>query len=258
MESPNEIKSVFWIGTFVMLFLAFGLIFIVLFYKNYFSKIKRQEAELLLKTALESEKQERKRIASDLHDSVSSDLSAIRNYLVYILKKEKDEEQIKVLNELREGVNNAIENTRLVSYKLMPPLLDKFGFTATLEDYIKRLNNSQYNFEFINTESTFMHENNVAYELFRIVQEFTTNMMKYGEIKNCKILLSKDNLFTNLELIDDGKCFNFNAEKIISKGSGINNINSRIKLIKAKLEQIDTNNGNHFKISIPIEKVKKT
>lgn len=256
MESPNEIKSVFWIGTFVMLFLAFGLIFIVLFYKNYFSKIKRQEAELLLKTALESEKSERKRIASDLHDSVSSDLSAVRNYLIFFLKNEKDEDRITLFNELKDGIENAMENTRLVSYKLMPPLLDKFGFVATLEDYSKRINNSIYNFELIHNDFEFLHDKNVAYELFRTIQEFTTNMIKYGEIKNSKIILTNNNLFTFIELIDDGISFNFNEKLLISKGSGINNINSRIKLINAKLEQIEIRNGNHFKISIPLEKTK--
>ena len=52
--------------------------------------MKQQEAEMLLKASLESEKKERERIAADLHDSVSSDLSAIRNYLVVILKGESD------------------------------------------------------------------------------------------------------------------------------------------------------------------------
>ena len=87
----HEIKSVFWIGTFVMLFFACCLIFLVLFYKNYFFRMKQKETELLLKTSLESEKNERQRIAADLHDSVSSDLSAIRNYLTIILRGEKDE-----------------------------------------------------------------------------------------------------------------------------------------------------------------------
>lgn len=81
-------------------------------------------------------------------------------------------------------------------------------------------------------------------------------MIKYGEINNSKIILTNNNLYTFIELIDDGISFNFNEKLLISKGSGINNINSRIKLISAKLEQIERSNGNHFKISIPVEKTK--
>ena len=53
------------------------------------AKIKKKEAELLLKTALKSEKKERKRIAKDLHDAIQSDLNAIRNYVVLFSKKNK-------------------------------------------------------------------------------------------------------------------------------------------------------------------------
>jgi signal transduction histidine kinase len=84
MEGASEIKTVFWIGTFVMLFLAFGLLAMVLFYQRHFAKMKQKETELLLKTALESEKQERQRIAKDLHDSVQGDLNAIRNYFLLL------------------------------------------------------------------------------------------------------------------------------------------------------------------------------
>jgi signal transduction histidine kinase len=122
-----------------MLFFAFILIFLVLFYKNYFFRMKQQEAESLLKTSLESEKKERERIAADLHDSVSSDLSAIRNFLAVIHKTEADEERKAIFNELKLGVEHSIENTRLISYKLSPPLLDNYGLVVALEDYFTNL-----------------------------------------------------------------------------------------------------------------------
>jgi signal transduction histidine kinase len=134
MEKNNEIDLIYWIGTAVMLVFGFGLIYLSLFYNTYIIKIKRKEAELLLKASLESEKKERERIAADLHDSVSSDLSAIRNYLAVILKSEQDDARIAVFTDLKEGVETAIENTRTISYRLMPPLLEKMGLVAALDD----------------------------------------------------------------------------------------------------------------------------
>ena len=49
MEGENELKSIIFIGTFLMLFLAFGLLFMVLFYQRHLAKIKKKETELLLK-----------------------------------------------------------------------------------------------------------------------------------------------------------------------------------------------------------------
>ena len=49
MEGENELKSIIFIGTFLMLFLAFGLLFMVLFYQRHLAKIKKKEAELFAK-----------------------------------------------------------------------------------------------------------------------------------------------------------------------------------------------------------------
>ena len=78
MDVVKDIKIAFILGTAIMLFLVFGLLFLVLFYQNHFMKMKRNEANLLLKTALESEKNERERIAIDLHDGVQGDLNALK------------------------------------------------------------------------------------------------------------------------------------------------------------------------------------
>ncbi len=43
MDSSSDIKSIFWLGTSIMLFLVFGLIFLVVIYQNYFSKMKQKQ-----------------------------------------------------------------------------------------------------------------------------------------------------------------------------------------------------------------------
>ena len=214
--------------------------------------MKRNEAELLLKTSLESEKQERKRIAADLHDSVSSDLSAIRNYLVVLIRSELEAEKVELFKELKDGVETAIENTRLVSYKLMPPLLENFGFVVALEDYLNRLNKSGTSqFNLLSKDNRFKFETSVSYELFRVLQEFTTNMLKYGSIKSCTITLYIIDKFAYLEIIDDGNSFDFNNEFVNSSGAGVKNISSRLKVIGATLLQKQVENGNHFIIKLP-------
>ena len=196
--------------------------------------MKRKEAELLLKSSLESEKRERMRIAADLHDGVSGDLNAIRNYLSILYRGEKDAEKQELFSEIKEGVEAALENTRQVSYKLMPPLLELAGFQPALEDYFERLTtNSKIAFEVVcNSPSPdFTHE--TAYELFRIVQELTTNMIKYGAVTHCLLLLSSSDSAQFIEIIDNGIPFNFNATLKTSKGSGLKNISSRLKVIGA-------------------------
>lgn len=213
--------------------------------------MKRKEAELLLKTSLESEKNERQRIAADIHDGVSGDLNAVRNFISILLKTETDLEKKEMFSEINNGVEAALENTRLVSYKLMPPLLEKAGFETALQDYLERINKTNTaNFQLNSSAFTYVIPNDKAYELFRIVQEFTSNMMKYGNISWCKISL-KENLESYLLIIeDDGIQYNFKELYTTSKGAGLKNISSRIKVIEANFEQIPQEKGNKFVLSV--------
>jgi signal transduction histidine kinase len=241
----------FWIGTAVMLLFAFGVLFLVLFYQNYFIKIKRKEAELLLKASLESEKKERMRIAADLHDGVSGDLNAIRNYLSILHKGEKDMEKQELFAEIKGGVEAALENTRQVSYKLMPPLLELAGFTVALQDYFERLTlSSKITFETVSKTDAPEFFQEVGYELFSIVQELTTNMIKYGAISHCQVTIYSLEKEHCIEITDDGTSFDFKALLAISTGSGLKNISSRLKAIEAKMEQREMSEGNHFIITL--------
>lgn len=251
MEGTSEIKTIFWIGTSVMLFLAFSLLFMVLFYQRHFAKMKQKEAELLLKTALESEKNERQRIAKDLHDSVQGDLGAIRNYFSFLSKKIIDSETQNLLTEIKKAIDQTTENTKLISYKLMPPLLATSGFSVALVDYFESLTRATgKNFEFHSENSDLIIQSEIAYELFRVIQELSQNMLKHGNISKCNVMLNNSAGNFILEIIDDGKPFNFKSSYVNSKGSGLQNIQSRLTSINAKLIQQDVENGNHFIINL--------
>ncbi|UPQ78284.1 histidine kinase [Flavobacterium azooxidireducens] len=253
MEGSIDINYVFWLGTSVMLFLALGLLFLVLFYQNNFTKMKRQEAETLLKTALESEKEERQRIAKDLHDSVQGDLSAIRNYMVLLQRQTQGQSSNLLISEAKDALEKAIENTRVISNKLMPPLLETAGFSSALRDYLEQLSLlSGKEFVYKTDFSDVQIPTEYAYELFRVVQEFCQNMLKHGQISQALLSLYITTEGLSLEIIDDGVPFDFKTAYNKSNGSGLNNIQSRIKSMKAELVQREVTVGNHFVIYLKL------
>ena len=234
-----------------MLFLVFGLLFMAVFYQRQFAKMRQKEAELLLKTALNSEKLERQRIAKDLHDSVQGDIGAIRNYVALLSKKIIELPSIELLNVIKEALEQTAENTRLISYKLMPPLLETAGFTSAVLDHFDRLSESTGKKFSVQADIPYLLiTSDQAYELFRIVQEFTQNMLKYGSITECKLFMYETENGISLELVDDGISFNFKSSYSESKGSGLYNITSRLASIHADLIQRKVLQGNHFLISL--------
>jgi signal transduction histidine kinase len=90
----------------------------------------------------------------------------------------------------------------------------------------------------------------VSYELFRVVQEFATNMLKYGAVTQCVVIpyVLQQQFF--VEIIDDGLPYNFQSASAASTGTGLKNISSRLKAIEAQLTQRDVVTGNHFVISL--------
>lgn len=233
-----------------MVFLAFGMILLVLFYQNYFSKMKRKEAEQLLQVSIDSEKNERKRIAADLHDSVAGDLSAIKNYLLILQKSDDAIKHSPVFEEIKIGVENALENTRLISYKLMPPLLESFGLVAAIDDNFERLTSKSNAVFKIEATDELSISPGISYELFRVIQEFSTNMIKYGGVTQCKVTLTQNASTTQIDLTDNGSTYDFFALLKTSKGTGLKNIVSRLKVIEATFAQETVKSGNHFIITL--------
>ncbi len=247
----KEVNTILWIGTAVTFLLGSGLIFLVLFYQNYFAKRRRKEAEKLLKTALESEKNERKRVAADIHDGVSGDLNAVRNFLRILQKQEADEDKLSILRGINSGIEAALENTRSISYKLMPPLLESAGLIAAIQDYFERLGAAYPKISFniaVHNEISLTPEK--AYEVFRIIQEFSTNMVKYGQISKCRVIITGSPKSVTIDIIEDGVPYNFDALFKASRGAGLSNIRSRIKILEADFEQKTVPAGNHFSIVI--------
>jgi signal transduction histidine kinase len=249
MEIASQIEYILVVGTFLMVLLALLFLYMVLFYQRHLAKIKKKEAELLLKTALKSEKKERKRIAKDLHDAIQSDLNAIRNYVILFSKKNSHTDAPELLEAIHTSLEQTIENTRLISYQLMPPLLETAGFNLALRDYFEQLSaSSGKRFELDMNLAETLVSDKISYEMFRVVQELTSNMLKYGSMTICTARLNTTSKGVCFELIDDGIPFDFKMAYKQTKGTGLQNIQSRLKSISATLEQETIAKGNHYKI----------
>jgi signal transduction histidine kinase len=79
--------------------------------------------------------------------------------------------------------------------------------------------------------------------------------MKYGNAKNCYVILNSDSNVSSIKIIDDGMVYNFKEALATSSGTGLKNISSRLKTIDATIEQQKTTDGNHFIITLPLEKI---
>ncbi|WP_426477506.1 sensor histidine kinase [Chryseobacterium sp. CBSDS_008] len=249
MENEIGFKFFFWIGTAVMLLSVLTVVLFVLLHRNKVAKIKRKESENLLRISLESEKRERKRIASDLHDGISGDLHAMQNYITILQNREDNDDRIALFKEIETILSSTLENIQGISYNLMPPTLESQGLVPTLQSYFERVrkwNRISFSARYDHIPIEIPAAD--SYELYRIVQELLANITKHNDATHIDFSIINDQGQIIIEMVDNGKSFDFFKSLREPGGMGLKNITSRVSQIRGKLIQVPSATGNKIKI----------
>lgn len=256
MENALELKLFFWIGTAIMLLSILSIVLLIAAYRSRVHKMHQEEVDNLLKTSLSSEKQERQRIASDLHDGISGDLSAVQNYITILHNKELDPFNKTIFREIETALGNLLENVQDISNNLIPSSLESLGLVSTLRSYFERIrkwNNVKIH-DYYDTEHLPLSLSD-AYELYRIIQELVANMMKHGKSDKITCFVRCRETSVVFEICDNGTAFDFHKSLKKTEGKGLKNITSRIKYTGAKLIQLPAEKGNIIHIYMPTQKL---
>lgn len=204
-------------------------------------KIRMREAQI--RAVIDSQEQERKRFATDLHDGMGQLISALQLNIQSMNQINGDLNKRDELYEnstyLLKDVHKEIRN---IAFNLMPQTLMKEGLVAAVEELTKRINNTnqlQVKLSVLDVENRLPEV--VEVSLYRIIQEFLSNIMKYSQATHVYLGLTNHEEELVLSIEDDG--IGYDIEKFRnSKGNGWRNINTRLNLIKGEL-QIDTKEG---------------
>lgn len=226
----------------VFLFLALSLIGIVYYLQQKQKKIlaAQVQSQQFTQKLLTKTEEERKRIASDLHDSVSHELLTLKRSLT---------DNHTVLNAKVDAIINDI---RLISRNLHPVLFEKIGLKDSIEQFIERIQDT-HNF-LITSEIDYHNQLGRDRELqvYRIVQEAITNIIKYAQAVAAKITISESDAGITVIIIDNGIGFDV-ARTLQSKDAfGLHNIIERSKAIGGNATIQSTNTGTQITLEIPI------
>lgn len=219
------------------------------------NKEKRQQEEFT-KKLIESQENERKRVAAELHDSLGQDLLIIKNKLLTSIKKTDDEKSKEKFKEISELTSATLDNVREISYNLRPYELDRLGLTKTIESMIERANSST-NINFIGNiddiDKIFIPE--VEINIYRIIQESLNNVIKHSEAKDVIVCILKKEKEIVINISDDGKGFNIRKYNMNSKkkGFGLKGIEERVRLLEGEfIVNSADGKGTELKIFIPV------
>ncbi len=237
--------------------IAFSSLFIIsaliLMSRNYRLKRSRESQEQLSKKLIESQEEERKRISSELHDSLGQNLLLISHEI----SQQKAGSMLTGKNPDRvvHMVHDAIEEVREIAYNLHPYHLEKLGLKNALESIISKVNQAS-EIEFVamidQIDKLFSEQNQI--HIFRIIQESITNICRHSRAKRAIIHIEKLKDEVKVTIRDNGIGFQLRStDSKLPSGLGIINMKERIKLLHGNLEiQSQPGKGTTLKIRIPL------
>lgn len=232
-------------NTFIALLITSlaGLVLIItIYYLWQRQKLLRQEKTNSMnftKQLLENTEEERKRIASDLHDSISHELLNLKSIF---------SQDLSVVNR---KIDTIINDIRGISRNLHPVMFDKIGLVPNVEQLVERIQN-QNNF-FISTDIVYTGLLTSADELqiYRIIQEALTNIIKYAKAHAAKITVLEGNDKIVIEIRDNGKGFDVKQALNSGKAFGLHNIIERSRVIGGEASISSSSEGTIITINIP-------
>jgi two-component system, NarL family, sensor kinase len=215
--------------------------------------IRNQELNTL-RTMLETQEKERKRMAQDLHDQLGIKLSTAKLYYGLIGKKiinflsQEEQDQFVSGNTL---LDEASDELREIAHSLVSGQLMKFGLVLALENLCKTVSTAgSFRIDF---QAHGMDDRlNIGSEhtLYLIIQELLTNILKHAKAHEVGVQLNRYNHTLNVLIDDDGIGFD-SSDSELKSGIGLKNISERVKQINGTLH-IDSAKGRGTTISIDI------
>ncbi|MDP5202424.1 sensor histidine kinase [Flavobacterium sp. DG2-3] len=248
-------KELVAIILYISLFFIIVAVALIIFF--YFSrkKIIQKELEKIdlilryqkeqLHAIIVTQEEERKRIAQDLHDDISSKLNIVSlNTHLLSAPNLTESETAEITENIINLTNKALDNSRKIAHNLLPPVFEKFGLHAGIEELCD---------EFESSKSVKTHyKNEIDFDdkdidrhlhVFRILQELMNNSLRHGKATQIWISFANINGINTCDYLDNGVGFDgSNAEN--QKGLGMKNIDSRISFLEGTIEiKSEINNG---------------
>lgn len=218
----------------------------------FYYRLRKQEIlrRKLLEAVTETETQERKRIARDLHDGLGPVLSAINHYFQAFLDARPEEKEF-IRGKLQQVISDAIEEVSRISHNISPHVLEQYGLITALQNFIIPLEkNNQVKIHFRSDLSERM-DLKKELTIYRCITELLNNTMKHAGATEISINLSRMDSILRVQYADNGVGFTPGNQQ--PGGMGLSNIRHRIGSQSGSFTIESTEGkGMHAKMEIPV------
>jgi signal transduction histidine kinase len=194
------------------------------------------------KQVIQAHEEERSNISKEIHDCISSSLTGLNFAFVNLINKNSFEKINGFeLSRIAKELNDVQLESRYISHDLLPGYIKQYSLREIVERYISETklrynsNASENNLKLSFSSNLPNHELNeeVKLNIFRIIQELITNLIKHSKATSAEIIFSFNKKLLEIILEDNGVGFkHYNS----NNGIGLKNIQSRIRLLDGHIQ----------------------
>ncbi len=257
LQSANIRQKKLWNYVLAGTIAALAIISFIAF-RNYRNKQKLLEKEKVLQQQqilqLEQEKQlaatqavlqgqdeERSRLAKDLHDGLGGMLSGVKfsfsNMKENMILTPESHQAFARNMDMLDGI---VHELRRVAHNMMPESLIKFGLDTALQDmcnYVQQTGALKVNYRSLGLQGRSVDQN-IAINIYRIVQELLNNIMKYAKASEAMVQVAYGNNNFSVTVEDNGIGFDTAILEVEGQGHGMgwSSIRNRVNALKGTLD----------------------
>ena len=205
----------------------------------------------------QSQDEERRRLARELHDGATQKLIALAMNMATLRSDAvPGDDQQRLMSDSAHLIQESIQELRTTSHLLHPPLIDELGLPVTLRSYVDGFT-ARSGIKVVLTLDQDLQrlEHDAELAIFRIVQESLTNIHRHSHSPTAAIALSSYDGEVHLEISDDGTGIPPDVLAMAEHGTagvGIAGMRERVRLLSGHFDIKSDDRGTRIHIVLPV------
>ncbi|MCF8266123.1 MAG: sensor histidine kinase, partial [Melioribacteraceae bacterium] len=219
-----------------------------------FEAVKRENKARNLYSVqlIQSQENERNRIAMELHDSIGQKLLLIKNQVLSRIRNVTIEDDKEILEKISVLSDETISEIRNITHNLRPQYLDQLGLSVAIESIAEKITEIS-DIEIIHdideeVDDIIPQKDQINF--YRIIQESLNNIVKHSKADQVFLKIKKEEGNIILEIRDNGIGFDITSN---NEGTGLTGIKERSNMLGGVLEIHSDKNGTKIIMNYPIK-----
>lgn len=232
--TPPFWQTTWFMGISIGLCIAVGFVFFKT--RTNILKAENEKQKRFAEQLIASQENERRRIASELHDGLGQQILVIKNRAELAQNQVNNPQELsEQLTEIMNSAVSSIQDVRNISHALRPIHLEKFGLTDAISDLcskLQQISKIEWSYHIDDVAQIIPKEKEINF--YRVVQEAVNNILKHSEASEASVIVRVNRNMINTVIWDNGIGFRINDRKF-AEGLGYLSMKERVETLGGTL-----------------------